>query len=652
MARLVENETALKLGLMPTIFAAVAALYFAQAVLIPLAVAVLLAFLLAPAVTWLERWHLGRFFPVLLSVGVALAVLGSITWVVEYEFVEVAGKLPDYQENIQNKLRRFRDAAGGSLSKAARGVEETVKNMTDTQPSTQPSTSEKVSPAIQQANARPGAPALPQVSPLNPLPVREYPESSTPLQITGRYLGQLLSPLATIGLIVVFVIFMLLNRRDLRDRMIRLVGHGRVNLTTQALDDAATRMSRYLLMQLSINAIYGVGVGVGLWIIGACSSEGRFPNVLLWMLLAMVLRFIPYAGPIAAAAMPVLLSLAVFHSVGVFAATLCLYVGIELVTNNVLEPWLYRSSTGLSVVAILAAAVFWAWLWGPVGLLLSMPLTVCAVVLGKYVPQLRFLDVILGDEQVLDPSVRLYQRLLSLDQEEASDLLQDYREEKGLACVYDDVLIPAMAMAERDRHTGTLTAEREIFVRQAVRDLVEELGEAQEKQNAAKAVTDEPVGTASAVPAPIQQQPTVTVLCLPAHDEGDEIVGLMLAQLLKLEGQPAVVASATSLAGELMESIAQHETAAICISALPPAALAHSRYLCKRLYGRFPELHSVLGLWSSKADPKKSLARLSLSCAGPIRLVTSLTGAMAEIHQMIQPLLLQNAIARGNVEPT
>lgn len=667
MARLTETGTGLKLGLMPTVFATVAALYFAQAVLVPLAVAILLAFLLAPVVTWLERWRLGRIVAVVLAVGTALAVLGTIGWVVEQQFVEVAEKLPDYRENIQNKLRRLQGAAGGSFSKAAKGVEDTLKSMAGTGvgtgPSTAPSAIANLTTAAQAADSHPGEPTLPQVSPQNPLPVREYSEPASTPQIVGRYLGRLLSPLATGGLIVVFLIFMLLNRRDLRDRMIRLIGHGRLNLTTQALDDAATRISRYLLMQSVINATYGICVGIGLWIIGLTSAEGRFPNVLLWGLLAAVLRFVPYLGPIIAAVVPVVLSLAIFNSAGVFAATLGMYVAIELVINNVLEPWLFGSSTGLSVMAILVSAVFWTWLWGPVGLLLATPLTVIVVVLGKYVPQLRFLDVILGDEQVLEPSVRVYQRLLSLDQEEAGELLHDYRKEKGLECVYDQVMIPALAMAEKDRHTGQVDTERETFMRQAMRDLIEELGDAQRTENAAAATTaslaaveEKPDSATSVVtpsispsiPPSISRQPTVIVLCLPAHDEADEIVGLMLAQLLELKGQRAIAASRVSLAGELLELVEEHEAGAVCISALPPAALAHSRYLCKRLHVSFPELPTLVGLWTSKADPKKSLDRLTPD--GPVHLVTSVGAAIAEIHQMIQPLLLQRASADPKVD--
>jgi len=648
-----ETKSGLKLGLMPTIIASVVILYFAQEVLIPLAVAVLLAFVLAPAVTWLERCRVGRIAAVLIAVGTALAVLGTIGWTVERQFVEVAEKLPDYGANIQSKFQRFQGAAAGSFSKAAKGVEETLKNMAATQPSTAPSAIAGVAPLVQAPDSRPGMPSLPRVSPQNPLPVREYSEPSSPLQIVGHYLGRLLGPLATGGLIVVFVIFMLFNRRDLRDRMIRLVGHGRLNVTTQALDDAATRISRYLLMQSAINGIYGVCVGIGLWIIGACTSEGRFPNVLLWALLAAVLRFVPYLGPFIAAAVPVVLSLAMFNSAGVFAATLGMYVTIELVINNVLEPWLFGSSTGLSVVAILVSAVFWTWLWGPIGLLLATPLTVIVVVLGKHVPQLQFLDVILGDEQVLEPSVRVYQRLLSLDQDEAGELLHDYRKERGLECVYDEVMIPALAMAERDRHTEQVDTQRDTFIHQAMRDLIEELGDAQKTENAAAAlaeVQEKPDGAASVIRPSIPKEPTVIVLCLPAHNEADEIVGLMLAQLLELKGQRAIAASQVSLASEMLELVQEHEAGAVCISALPPAALAHSRYLCKRLHTRFPQLPSVVGLWTSKADPKKSLERLT--CDGPVHLVTSVGAAIAEIHQMVQPLLLQRANVHVNVDAT
>jgi hypothetical protein len=328
-----------------------------------------------------------------------------------------------------------------------------------------------------------------------------------------------------------------------------------------------------------------------------------------------------------------------------------MYVGLELVVSNVIEPWLYGSSAGLSVMAILVSAVFWTWLWGPVGLLLATPLTVCVVVLGKYIPQLGFLDVILGDEEVLEPSVRVYQRLLSLDQEEAGELLHEFRKEKGLQSVYDEVMIPALAMAERDRHTGKLDAGQQIFIHQAMRDLIEELGEMQKTADAAAALAgvDEKAESPAIVVTPsISKEPSVMVMCLPAHDEADEIVGLMLVQLLELKGQKAIAVSQVSLAGEVLELVEVHEPGAVCISALPPAALAHSRYLCKRLRVKFPKLPTVVGLWTSKVEAKKSLDRLPRGDA--LSLVTSLSAAIAEIHQMIQPLLVERASAEVKVD--
>ena len=644
MPRALTPESGLKFGLMPAVVTTVAALYFAQAVLVPLAIAVLLAFVLAPAVDWLERLRVGRIAAVLIAVALTLSTLGVIGWVMERQFVEVAESLPDYRENIQNKLQRFRGAAGGSYSKAAKGVEETLKSVATTQPSTLPSAMADIAPRVQALDSRPGEPALPQISPQNPLPVREYAEPSSPLQLVGYYLARLLSPLATAGLIVVFVVFMLLNRRDLRDRMIRLAGNGRLNLTTQALDDAATRISRYLLMQLVVNVTYGIPVAIGLYFIG-------IPNALLWGLLATVFRFIPYIGPWIAASVPILLSIAVFDGMYHFLLTVGLYVVIELVSNNVIEPWLYGASAGLSAMAILVAAVFWTWLWGPVGLLLATPLTVIVVVLGKHIPQLRFLDVILGNEEVLEPSVRVYQRLLSLDQEEVGELLHDYRKANGLESVYDRVMIPALAMAETDRHTGQLNAERESFIRQTMRDMIEELGDAQKAENAAAVLAKVDVKAdlpESAVVPSVPKTPGVIVLCLPAHDEADEVIGMMLVQLLELNGQRAIAASQTSLASELLGLVEEHQAGAVCISALPPAALSHSRYLTKRLRAKFPDLPILVGLWTSTADPKRLLDRLA--CRAPVRLTISLGAAVAEIHQMIQPLLLQRANAHASAE--
>ena len=608
MARAGDDGSRSKIGLMPSLCLGVAVLYLARDVLVPMALAILLAFLLTPAVTWLERRRLGRILSIIIVVGASLTAIGGLTWVVEQQFVEFGAHLPNYRENIQDKWRRIRGASDGDLATAAKAVETTIKSVATTNPAVHPKTS---------AAAAPG-------SSVAPLIIQESSDPWAFPKMVEQYSGLVFSPLATMGLILVFVIFILVNRRDLRDRILRLVGDARLHLTTQALDDAATRITHYLLMQSAVNAVYGVCVGIGLWTIGAFSAEGRFPNVLLWALLATLLRFLPYLGSWIAAALPIMLSFVFFSHASIFLATVGMYVGLELVTANLLEPWLYASSTGLSAMAILASAVFWTWLWGPIGLLLSTPLTVCLVVVGKYVPHLQFLSVMLGDEQVLEPSVRTYQRLLSLDQEEAGELLQKYRKENGLQRVYEEVLIPALVLAERDRYSKTLDADREVFLCQAMRDLIDELGEAEKKETPAAAVADDSA---------------VTILCLPAHSEADEIVGLMLAQLLALKGQRAIAVSQVSLAGEMLEMIQAQKAAVACISALPPAALSHSRYLCKRLKIKFPDLPTVVGLWTSNADAKTSLERL---CADPrVRLATTVKQAVAELLEMVQPLQLQ-----------
>jgi hypothetical protein len=469
----------------------------------------------------------------------------------------------------------------------------------------------------------------------------------------------------------------------MRDRMLRLMGSGRINVTTTALDDAATRISRYLTAQAIVNGTYGVAIAIGLWLIGRFVGDKPFPSFVLWGLLCAVLRFIPYIGPWVAAAFPIALSLAVYDPITPFLVTVGMFVFIELLSNNLMEPWLYGTSTGMSTVAILVSAVFWTWLWGPVGLLLATPLTVILVVVGKYVPQLRFLDILLGDEPVLDPHVRVYQRLLAGDQEEATELTAEFLKDQSLEQVYDGVLIPALALAEQDRHHGRLDEGRQTFIRQAMRELVDELGDqyrahvsreeldeirraAADTEAAARQDLNAPaasgdgggngstggvsagsaataagdVGTRGYVPIPrtVPKQCRVNVVCLPANDEADEVVGLMLSQLLDLRGYCAFPVSVTKLASEMVETVEAHGAHAVVVSALPPAAVTHSRYLCKRLHGRYPDIKMVIGLWTAKGDLTK--ARDRITCDGSVHLVTSLADAVTQVGQLAQPVIL------------
>ncbi len=638
----------------------VASLYYARDVLIPLALAVLLAFLLNPLASRLEKWHLGRVAPVFLSVLLAMSVVGLLGWVLEAQFVGMANKLPDLRQEIQRKIADLRGLSG-KFGEATRSVEKTVREASgpsNTQPATVPS-AVGATPVLPGPFLRSTAPALPPVSPQNPLPVRDYPESRSAADNVTGILVQTLRPLATAGLVIVFAIFMLLKREDLRDRMIRLSTRGRVNFSTQAVDDAAARISRYLLTQLCINAAYGLTVGLGLWVIGLTlgSAEGGFPNVLLWALLCGVLRFVPYVGPVIGAAFPLAIAFGSFHNNGVFLVSLGMFVGLEIFVSQFIEPLLYRSSTGISALAILVSAVFWTAVWGPSGLLLSMPLTVLLVVMGKYVPQLKFLDILLGDEPVLEPPERIYQRLLALDQEEAVELAQQYAKEHSVEALYEQVLIPVLTMSTHDSHRGKLDDRRQRFIHKSLRVVVEELGEMQRlpagplSEASTPVLTPsgdkpgeplrEPSGKAPQPPVVRVQVPsacTVNVLVLPAGEEADEIAGLMLAQLLEGRGYCAAVASASSLVGEVLAMVEQRQPRVVCVSAMPPGSVARARYLSKRLHEKHADLPVVVCLWAFHGDLTATNSRLGLAASG--QLVINLRETQEHIDHLAQPFMV------------
>lgn len=625
----------------------VAALYLAQDVLIPLALAVLFSFLLAPLVKRLERWGFPRSLAVIVVISAATALVGALGYLVYSQVVDLAENLPAYRQNIRTKISRFRPGEGGVLQRVQDVADEMSRLAVEpatqaTQPTTQSLV--PITEPLKKATTVAVAPAAPATAPAgtesNPLWVVPRDPPQTAVRVLHDTLGRIAPPLGTAGIVVVFVIFMLLTREDMRDRLIRLVGHGQLHVTTQALDDAAKRISRYLLMQLVINGTYGIAIAIGLWVIGV-------PSPGLWGLLCCVLRFVPYVGPWIAAFFPLALSLASFEGLRQFVYTGLLFVVIELISNNLMEPWLYGSSTGMSTVAVLASAVFWTWLWGPIGLVMATPMTVCLVVLGKYVPQLKFLDILLGDEPVLEPHERVYQRLLALDQEEAEELIEQLIEAKPLQEMYDDVLLPALAIAEQDRHAGRLDEQRSQFVRTAIRQMVDELGDREELRRV-RAAADQIVNEAQGKSpesvarekgtdldtrlAPLPGDAAVSVVALPAHDEADEIVGVMLAQLLNLRGCRAQAVSHSALASEMLDRVEKGPADIVCISALPPAAVTHARYLCKRLINRFAKTPLLVGLWTVRGDLEP--ARKRLACSDTIRLSTTLRDALEQIQQL------------------
>jgi hypothetical protein len=428
------------------------------------------------------------------------------------------------------------------------------------------------------------------------------------------------------GLVLIFTVFMLIKRFDLRHRLFRLVGLGQINLMTQALDDAAQRVSRYLLMQILVNAAFGVLFGCGLYLIGV-------PTAALWGVVAGILRIVPYVGTMFAATLPIALSLAAFTSWVPPLLVFLLFAGLEGVIGNFVEPWLYGANTGISSLALLVSAIFWTILWGPSGLILSTPLTVCVVVLGRYVPQLSFLHTVLGDEIVLVPEAQIYQRLLAMDQPEAHAIVTRCLKETSLVELYDSVLIPALSMAEQDRHKGAIDPTREEFFFLSMNEMITELSEYQPEP------LPSPAEGAAAPPAPAPapaQQTAARVLCLPANDRADEVAAAMLAQILERAGHAALCLPVAH--ASLLEMLALLETRpddVICISSVPPYAFSPARAMCKLVRERFPKPKLVVGVWGFSGDTEKAKARFERT--QPDRLLTSMAQAVEQIQELIRP---------------
>ncbi|MHB8864852.1 MAG: AI-2E family transporter [Pirellulaceae bacterium] len=582
--------------MLASIAVVIAALYLAKGVLIPLTLAVLLSFLLSPVCDWLERHKLGRIPAVLVTAILGFAVLGVALWIAVVQMTELAPKIPEYQGNIQAKLHSVNAYFVSALSKVTKTAEDMGQDLPPEEPAEGPRGTAEW-----------------------PYSVRVLSSPASPLQVLGKTFGTLVEVLGVAGIVIVLVVFFLVRREDLRDRFIRLIGQGHLTLTTQMLEDAATRVSRYLSMLFLINATFGIAVGIGLYLIGV-------PNAILWGILATTLRFIPYIGPWIAAAMPIGLSLAVSTGWVPPILTIGLFVALELFSNNVMEPWLYGRHTGMSAVAVLVAAVFWTWLWGIAGLLLATPLTVCLLVIGKHVPQLSFLDILLGNEPVFEPTKRVYQRLLAGDQEEAAELIEDNLKERPLVEVYDTLLIPALALAEIDWHNGEIDEGRHNFILQSLREIIRETDEGQPGVPSHEGTED---GTS----------PKSSILCLPARDEADALGGMMLAQLLNSSGYPVESVSAATTTSELVDIVERSKAVVVCISSTPPAAVTYARHLCRHLRDRSPNVHLVVGLWNAASDLSKAKSRIGVG--DTTHVVATLAEAQEQVRLLVPPPEMQ-----------
>jgi predicted PurR-regulated permease PerM len=597
---------------MVMLFGTIAALYLAREILIPLAFAVILTFVLSPVVALLERSRIGRVPSVVVTVLVMMAATGCLGWIIAVQLVDVAKELPRYGQNIQAKMEALRIPTKGPLGLAANSLREVGRELSS--PGTP---SPDSGPAVQNRKqlTAPGTPGL-------PLPVQIVQQPANELDYLRNLIQHVLRPLALTGLVLIFTVFMLIKRFDLRHRFFRLVGLGQINIMTEALDDAALRVSRYLLMQVLVNAAFGTLFGIGLYCIGV-------PYPMLWGVVGGLLRIVPYIGTMVAATLPIALSLAAFDSWLPPLLVFLLFASLEVIIANFVEPWLYGANTGISSLALLVAAIFWTVLWGPAGLILSTPLTVCVVVLGRYVPQLSFLHILLGDEEALGAEAQIYQRLLAMDQPEAHAIVDRFLKEKPLVELYDSVFIPALSLAEQDRHKGAIDTTREEFLFLSINDLITELSEYQPAHDSSKAQD------AAAQSSPAERLST-RVICLPANDRADEVTAAMLAQLLEQAGHAALsLPIAHASLAEMLALLEIRPDDVICISALPPYAFTPARTMCKLIRERFPKVKLVIGVWGFSGDTEKAKARFERT--QPDRLLTSLAQAVEQIQELIQP---------------
>jgi len=581
----VKNGAASAIGLL----IAAGVLYLARDVLIPFALAILLAFLLAPAARRLERWKLGRALSTVIVVVFGFSLIGAVGYVAGTQAVSLAAKLPEYRKNIGAKIEDLKKPGEGRIAQAQKALKDLEKQADPT--------------------------------PRPPLQVTQTPES--PYAQLIEFVTPFAKPLGTALAVIVFTILMLLHRESMREKLIGLIGPRRINVATQALDEASYRVSGYLFMQLVVNASFGIPFGIALYFIG-------IPNAALWGLLATLLRFIPYAGVWIAVSMPLVLAFAISDGWSQVAWVAGVFLTLELILINIVEPLVYGRSAGLSPIAVILAALFWTLLWGPVGLLLATPLTVCVAVMGRYMPELGYLNVILGVEPVLSPAARFYQRLLAMDEDEAEDLAEDFANEKGLLALYDEMVIPALALAEQDRHAHTLEEQRERFIFDTIRGLVEYLEDR-------RRVKGDPTDEATAKPNNVVHRPAPPVCIVGARDEADQVAALVLARMLEPPAFNPQVIPNPPLAAETLEQIEAKACKVVCISAVPPHAAAHAGQHCKRLKQRFPEVKVMVALWAAEGSDK---LESRLREAGVDVVVTRLGDAVEQLRQLTAPLAL------------
>jgi predicted PurR-regulated permease PerM len=592
----------------------VAALYFGREVFVPTALAILLGFALGPPVLVLRRWHFGRVPSVIVVVALAFVMITGIGFFVGNQLAHLAGELPGYQTNITKKIHSLRNTtiSGGVVDRTSAMLSNLSKEIEKPEEKGAGSVVADEPTALSRDN-----------QPQNPVPVEIHQSNASPLLLLQQVAAPLLQPLATAGIVVVFVIFFLLQREDLRDRFIRLAGAGDLRRTTAALDDAARRLSRYLLTQTAINTSFGVLVGTGLWLIGV-------PYPVLWGVLGALLRFVPYIGPIIAAALPAIVAFAVDPGWTMLLWVMGLFLVVELITGQAIEPWLYGQSTGLSGIAVVVAAAFWTLLWGPVGLLLSTPLTMCLVVMGRHVEHLQFLEVILGDQPALAPEESFYQRMLAGDPDEAARQAEEFLTDKSLAAFYDEVAIGGLTLAQLDVNRGVLGHEHRALIKEAVDGVVDNLADQapwpipKEGENRGGLMPQ--ILTSEQLPPSWQE---TAVLCVAGRGSLDEATASLLAQLLQKHGIGArvVPSGAVSVPNLFRLDVTGVQMAFLCY--LEPGSFSNPRYLVRRLRRKLPRATIVAGFWTLKREEAEE--RSALTATGADLVAVSLQQAVDQV---------------------
>ena len=579
----------------------VATLYVGREVFVPIALAILLSFVLAPLVRTLQDWHVPRAFSVIGVVLLAFLVIFALGGVIATQVAELANDLPRYETNMRAKIKSLRGTAttNRTLERAADVLQDLGKELNKPKDATPASVASPASNTLTANEAKP-----------IPVEVRQPPP--TTLESISALISPLLNPLMTTGIVIIFVIFTLLQREDLRNRLIKLAGSHDLQKTTAALDDAARRLSRLFLSQLALNASLGLAVGAGLWIIG-------IPSAVLWGILTGILRFVPYIGTFISAVFPLTLAVAVDPGWTLLLWTAAMFFILEPLASHMIEPHLYGRSTGLSPLAVVVSATFWTALWGPIGLVLATPLTICLVVMGRHVDSLKFLDVMFGDRPALSPPEIFYQRMLAGDPAEAVDKAEEFLKERPLSAYYDEVALKGLKLAQNDIDRKALDALHLERINLAVTELVQEFDDHEDQkpsppieptQDAEAAAAVDSVTKDASYDLPILKNEDlapnwrgeVPVLCVAGRTDLDQAAASMLAQLLTKHGLRARVEGVAALSTANVIRLDTTGVAFVCVSVLDSSSPAHMRYTIRRLRRKLPETKIIVGCWMADGD--------------------------------------------------